>query len=147
MMYLSNVGTHTTNCRMANILSHTWEIKRRGWVIRKYSSYSRDVVFECRSEDRLPVLILMSTVTNSLARKSLKLPYGLYDYITTNIDNKKRGVIAGDFSDTKECTQNSLDDLKTLVPWSSNKHLSHLGKIFPRRSKVTPQLTIFLYFS
>jgi hypothetical protein len=54
---------HAPDYRMANILSHASESKRRGPVIRKYSSYSRVVVFECRSADRLPVFTLLSTVT------------------------------------------------------------------------------------
>jgi len=73
-MFLSNVGTGAPCYSIANILSHSSDFKRRSPVIRKYSSYARDVVFECRSADRLPVLTLLSTVTSFLAGKIVTLP-------------------------------------------------------------------------
>ena len=99
---------------MANILSHSPESNRRGPVIRKYSYYSTDVMFECRSADRLAAVTLLSTVTSFRQVKSLNYST---DYITTqptNIENEKRGISARDFSDTKACTQNSLDNLNTV---------------------------------
>jgi len=78
MMCLSNVGMRAPFYSMANILPHSPESKPRVLVFRKYSSYSRDVVFECRSADRLPVLSLLSTVTNFRGVKS-------FNYCTDNM--------------------------------------------------------------
>jgi hypothetical protein len=114
-MFLSKVGVVAPCYSIANILSYSSAFKCRGPVIRKYSSYARDVVFECRSADRLPVVTLLSSVTSFFGGQNRYTT----DYITikpTNIENKKCDILAEDFSSTNACVQNSLDNLNTLFP-------------------------------